>query len=437
MKNTDFFKIGYGPKIAKVKAAKPFRGLRESFVKEFAKTNAIKEELFKTFPVKYNISKMDKHLQKAYTDRAVKLTDEYNEAVDILSNSMYSYKDEEYINARDTLNRVESDFKEINKLYEAIAIRKGNDYSNDVNYAKYQDNELIMNNNRIFDPEADNYLFKDSYFNDNNELIIKYNYKDKGYQDRPYSELQERHIYQNTYNKNRVQTNIDKTVKNGASAGESYEDIKDNVMEILDTYLKDPENERAEIKEEILSDDGYVEEYYSDFKGDEGIDMLSVSENYEYEKDIKQFKEYKSKQASENYTRLKTEMSKSKGFNFYYGYRDINQVNGQVEALKNLMQVKKATDIDLLNGKKLIYYPDLKMFSMKDANGQIIKELDKDGKQTNKQAYYSINDVVDDVFGPGLRNYTVKDIFGNFFDDSNIEGRSPMLGNIVQETLNQ
>ena len=437
MKNTDFFKIGYGPKIAKVQAAKPFRGLRESFVKEFAKTNAIKEELFKKFPVKYNISKMDKHLQKAYTDRAVKLTDEYNEAVDILSNSMYSYKDEEYINARDTLNRVESDFKDINKLYEAIAIRKGNDYSNDVNYAKYQDNELIMNNNRIFDPEADNYLFKDSYFNDNNELIIKYNYKDKGYQDRPYSELQERHIYQNTYNKNRVQTNIDKTVKNGASAGESYEDIKDNVMEILDTYLKDPENERAEIKEEILSDDGYVEEYYSDFKGDEGIDMLSVSENYEYEKDIKQFKEYKSKQASENYTRLKTEMSKSKGFNFYYGYRDINQVNGQVEALKNLMQVKKATDIDLLNGKKLIYYPDLKMFSMKDANGQIIKELDKDGKQTNKQAYYSINDVVDDVFGTGLRNYTVKDIFGNFFDDSNIEGRSPMLGNIVQETLNQ
>ena len=130
-------------------------------------------------------------------------------------------------------------------------------------------------------------------------------------------------------------------------------------------------------------------------------------------------------------------MSKSKGFNFYYGYRDINQVNGQVEALKNLMKVKKATDIDLLNVKKLIYYPDLKMFSMKDANGQIIKELDKDGKQTNKQAYYSINDVVDDVFGPGLRNYTVKDIFGNFFDDSNIEGRSPMLGNIVQETLNQ
>ena len=437
MKNTDFFKIGYGPKIAKVQAAKPFRGLRESFVKEFAKTNAIKEELFKKFPVKYNISKMDKHLQKAYTDRAVKLTDEYNEAVDILSNSMYSYKDEEYINARDTLNRVESDFKEINKLYEAIAIRKGNDYSNDVNYAKYQDNELIMNNKRIFDPEADNYLFKDSYFNDNNELIIKYVDKNKGVQDKPYTELQERHIYQNTYNKNSVQTNIDNTVKNGASAGESYEDIKDNVMEILDTYLKDPENERAEIKEEILSDDGYVEEYYSDFKGDEGIDMLSVSENYEYEKDIKQFKEYKSKQASENYTRLKTEMSKSKGFNFYYGYRDINQVNGQVEALKNLMQVKKATDIDLLNGKKLIYYPDLKMFSMKDANGQIIKELDKDGKQTNKQAYYSINDVVDDVFGPGLRNYTVKDIFGNFFDDSNIEGRSPMLGNIVQETLKQ
>ena len=437
MKNTDFFKIGYGPKIAKVQAAKPFRGLRESFVKEFAKTNAIKEELFKKFPVKYNISKMDKHLQKAYTDRAVKLTDEYNEAVDILSNSMYSYKDEEYINARDTLNRVESDFKDINKLYEAIAIRKGNDYSNDVNYAKYQDNELIMNNNRIFDPEADNYLFKDSYFNDNNELIIKYNDKDKGLQDKPYSELQERHIYQNKYNKDRVQTNIDNTIKNGASAGESYEDIKDNVMEILDTYLKDPENERAEIKEEILSDDGYVEEYYSDFKGDEGIDMLSVSENYEYEKDIKQFKEYKSKQASENYTRLKTEMSKSKGFNFYYGYRDINQVDGQVEAIKNLMKVKKATDIDLLNGKKLIYYPDLKMFSMKDANGQIIKELDKDGKQTNKQAYYSINDVVDDVFGPGLRNYTVKDIFGNFFDDSNIEGRSPMLGNIVQETLNQ
>ena len=437
MKNTDFFKIGYGPKIAKVQAAKPFRGLRESFVKEFAKTNAIKEELFKKFPVKYNISKMDKHLQKAYTDRAVKLTDEYNEAVDILSNSMYSYKDEEYINARDTLNRVESDFKDINKLYEAIAIRKGNDYSNDVNYAKYQDNELIMNNNRIFDPEADNYLFKDSYFNDNNELIIKYVDKNKGVQDKPYTELQERHIYQNTYNKDSVQTNIDNTVKNGASAGESYEDIKDNVMEILDTYLKDPENQRAEIKEEILSDDGYVEEYYSDFKGDEGIDMLSVSENYEYEKDIKQFKEYKSKQASENYTRLKTEMSKSKGFNFYYGYRDINQVNGQVEALKNLMKVKKATDIDLLNGKKLIYYPDLKMFSMKDANGQIIKELDKDGKQTNKQAYYSINDVVDDVFGPGLRNYTVKDIFGNFFDDSNIEGRSPMLGNIVQETLNQ
>ena len=197
MKNTDFFKIGYGPKIAKVQAAKPFRGLRESFVKEFAKTNAIKEELFKKFPVKYNISKMDKHLQKAYTDRAVKLTDEYNEAVDILSNSMYSYKDEEYINARDTLNRIESDFKEINELYEAIAIRKGNDYSNDVNYAKYQDNELIMNNNRIFDPEADNYLFKDSYFNDNNELIIKYNDKDKGLQDKPYSELQERHIYQN------------------------------------------------------------------------------------------------------------------------------------------------------------------------------------------------------------------------------------------------
>ena len=437
MKNTDFFKIGYGPKIAKVQAAKPFRGLRESFVKEFAKTNAIKEELFKKFPVKYNISKMDKHLQKAYTDRAVKLTDEYNEAVDILSNSMYSYKDEEYINARDTLNRVESDFKEINELYEAIAIRKGNDYSNDVNYAKYQDNELIMNNKRIFDPEADNYLFKDSYFNDNNELIIKYVDKNKGVQDKPYTELQERHIYQNTYNKDSVQTNIDNTVKNGASAGESYEDIKDNVMEILDTYLKDPENQRAEIKEEILSDDGYVEEYYSDFKGDEGIDMLSVSENYEYEKDIKQFKEYKSKQASENYTRLKTEMSKSKGFNFYYGYRDINQVNGQVEALKNLMKVKKATDIDLLNGKKLIYYPDLKMFSMKDANGQIIKELDKDGKQTNKQAYYSINDVVDDVFGPGLRNYTVKDIFGNFFDDSNIEGRSPMLGNIVQETLKQ
>ena len=435
MKNTDFFKIGYGPKIAKVQAAKPFKGLRESFVREFAKTNAIKEELFKKFPVKYNISKMDKHLQKAYTDRAVKLTDEYNEAVDILSNSMYSYKDEEYINARDTLNRVESDFKDINKLYEAIAIRKGNDYSNDVNYAKYQDNELIMNNNRIFDPEADNYLFKDSYFNDNNELIIKYNDKDKGLQDKPYSELQERHIYQNKYNKDRVQTNIDNTVKNGASAGESYEDIKDNVMEILDTYLKDPENERAEIKEEILSDDGYVREYYS--KENEEINMLDVSEKYEYEKDIKQFKEYKSKQASENYTRLKTEMSKSKGFNFYYGYRDINQVNGQVEALKNLMQVKKATDIDLLNGKKLIYYPDLKMFSMKDANGQIIKELDKDGKQTNKQAYYSINDVVDDVFGPGLRNYTVKDIFGNFFDDSNIEGRSPMLGNIVQETLKQ
>lgn len=437
MKNTDFFKIGYGPKIAKVQAAKPFRGLRESFVREFAKTNAIKEELFKRFPVKYNISKMDKHLQKAYTDRAVKLTDEYNEAVDILSNSMYSYKDEEYINARDTLNRVESDFKEINELYEAIAIRKGNDYSNDVNYAKYQDNELIMNNKRIFDPEADNYLFKDSYFNDNNELIIKYNYKDKGYKDRPYSELQERHIYQNTYNKNKVQTNIDNTVKNGASAGESYEDIKDNVMEILDTYLKDPENERAEIKEEILSDDGYLEEYYSEFKGDKGIDMLSVSEKYDYETDIKQFKEYKSKQASENYTRLKTEMSKSKGFNFYYGYRDINQVNGQVEALKNLMKVKKATDIDLLNGKKLIYYPNLKMFSMKDANGQIIKELDKDGKQTNKQAYYSINDVVDDVFGPGLRNYTVKDIFGNFFDDSNIEGRSPILRNVVQETLKQ
>ena len=435
MKNTDFFKIGYGPKIAKVKAAKPFRGLRESFVKEFAKTNAIKEELFKTFPVKYNISKMDKHLQKAYTDRAVKLTDEYNEAVDILSNSMYSYKDEEYISARDTLNRIESDFKEINELYEAIAIRKGNDYSNDVNYAKYQDNELIMNNKRIFDPEADNYLFKDSYFNDNNELIIKYNDKDKGEIDKPYSELQERHIYQNTYNKNRVQTNIDKTVKNGASAGESYEDIKDNVMEILDTYLKDPENERAEIKEEILSDDGYVREYYS--KENEEINMLDVSEKYEYEKDIKQFKEYKSKQASENYTRLKTEMSKRNGYPLpNAGFMTMEQIDGQVKSLKSLMEVKVPTEITLLNGRKVVYYPDIKRFRVKDPSGGLSVKMDSDGKPTKTPEYFSVTQIVNDIFGPGFLNYTVEGIFGNFFEGSDIEGRSPMLDNIVKETLN-
>ena len=406
MKNTDFFKIGYGPKIAKVKAAKPFKGLRESFVKEFAKTNAIKENLFKRFPVKYNISKMDKHLQKAYTDRAVKLTDEYNEAVDILSNSMYSYKDEEYINARDALNRVESDFKEINELYEAIALRKGNDYSNDVNYAKYQDNELIMNNKRIFDPEADNYLFKDSYFNDNNELIIKYNYKDKGYQDRPYSELQERHIYQNTYNKNKVQTNIDNTVKNGASAGESYEDIKDNVMEILDTYLKDPENQRAE--------------------------------KYEYEKDIKQFKEYKSKQASENYTRLKTEMSKRNGYNLpNTAFMTMEQIDGQVKALKSLMEVKVPTEISLLNGRKVVYYPDIKQFRVKDKKGNLSVKIDSEGNPTKTPEYFNATQIVNDIFGPGFLDYTVEGIFGNFFDDSNIEGRSPILSNTVKETLNK
>jgi|TARA_R100000479_G_scaffold1492_2_gene1002 hypothetical protein len=289
MRNTDFYKIGYGPKKRAIKRAKPFQRLQQGFVQSFARINAIKDKLFEQFPEKYNISKLDSDLAKAYTDRASILTEEFDKASDDIAK--YSPQDERYRAARDTLNRVNSDMLEINKLFEDIAIRKGKNYTNDNIYAKTDDASVVANNNRIFDEKSSDYLFKNSYFNENNELIIKTLDKDNSYKDTKYTDLPERYIYKNIFDKADTRRTITSIITTAVRNNVPFSQVEDDILTTINKVLQGVDRQGnpvdpREIKELILTDDEYLNKYY------EGEDFANVVENYDNEIDPEQYKKH-------------------------------------------------------------------------------------------------------------------------------------------------
>ena len=290
MKNTDFYKIGYGPKKRAVKRAKPFQRLQQSFVQSFARINAIKDKLFEQFPEKYNISKLDSDLAKAYTDRASILTEEFDKASDDIAK--YNPQDERYRAARDTLNRVNSDMLEINKLFEDIAIRKGKNYTNDNIYAKTDDAAVVANNNRMFvDENKSDYLFKDSYFNENNELIIKTLDKDNKYEETKYTDLPERYIYKNIFDKADTRRTITSIITTAVRNNVPFSQVEDDILNTINKVLQGVDRQGnpvdpREIKELILTDDEYLNKYY------EGEILANVVENYDNVTDPERYKKH-------------------------------------------------------------------------------------------------------------------------------------------------